>query len=564
VILQTLEELNQKCREILQEAAGEQGLDVEIPERFDWELPKEAKFGDLSTNVAMVLAKPFRTPPRKLAERIVERLSDERVERCEVAGPGFINLFFKPEYLAHVLGEVHRLGDRYGACKAFAGKKVLVEFVSANPTGPLHVGHARGAIAGDALCRLLAAVGYKTTREYYFNDAGNQMNVLGESVRARYLQALGREVDFPEHGYHGEYITDIARELNSKAGDRYEKAGSLQPFIEYATKKILKIIEADLEGLGVHFDSWIKETRFHEEGLVQKTIDKLRERGFVYDKEGAQFLKTTEFGDDEDRVIVKSNGAYTYLAPDLPYHSDKFDRGYDLIINLMGGDHASYVVRLKAGLEALGYDTQKLHCLLLQMVRIKRSGEIVKLSTRAGDFLPLSEMLEEIGKGVTRFLFLTRSLDSMMDFDWDLAKKHSMENPVFYVQNAHVRICSIFRKGQEKGVSTDLSPLTKLGPEQLARRMSEGLRLPLEREILVKLVHYPLVVLKAGQQLAPHLVPVYLQDLAKLFHAYYETQNVLTPDDPEGSLVRLYFIDSIRQALATGLHLLGIEPMEEM
>lgn len=554
MILEVLEQLGEQLRQAVGREAERRGIVLEIPATFDWEFPREARFGDLSTNAAMVLAKDFRTAPRKLAEALAAHFSDERVERCEVAGPGFINLFFRPEFLLQVLRNIHQEGERYGTCRGFAGKKVLVEFVSANPTGPLHVGHARGAVVGDTLCHLLEATGYQATREYYFNDAGNQMNLLGESVRARYLQQLGREVPFPEQGYRGDYIVDIARALKAEAGDRYERTDTLQPFIEYATGKILKLIEADLDGLGIHFDSWVRETRFHQEGRVEQSIEALRERGFVYEKDGALFLKSTAFGDEEDRVIVKSNGSYTYLAPDIPYHQDKFDRGYDLLINFMGGDHASYVVRLKAALQALGLDAGRLHCLLLQMVRLKKGGEIIKLSTRAGDFLPLSQMLEELGKDVTRFFFLMRSVDAMMDFDWDLAKKHSMENPVYYVHNAHVRICSIFGKAPEKGLSTDLS-----GPLPL-----EKLQSPPERDILVKLLHYPLVVRKAAEQLAPHLVTVYLQELAKLFHGYYETQDVLVPDDPEGSHARLYFIEAVRQVLAGGLRLLGIEPMERM
>lgn len=554
MILQILSELNEKCHKLLQTEAQSKNAPVTIPESFVWEFPREARFGDLSTNAAMLLAKEFRSAPRKLAEVVTAGLQDERIERCEIAGPGFINLFFRLDFLLSNLRAIHQEGNRYGTNRVFDGKKALVEFVSANPTGPLHVGHARGAIVGDTLCHLLEAAGYQTTREYYFNDAGVQMNLLGESLRARYLQELGRDVSFPENGYQGDYMIEIAQALKAEVGNRYESLDSLQPFIDYASGRILKMIEADLDGLGIHFDSWVKETTFHREGAVEETLRLLQEKGYLYDKDGARFLRSTAFGDDEDRVIVKSNGSYTYLAPDIPYHKFKFDRGYDLLINFMGGDHASYVVRLRAALQALGLDTNRLHFMILQMVRLKKGGELIKLSTRAGDFLPLSDMLSEIGRDVTRFFFLMRSVDAMMDFDWELAKKHSMDNPVYYVHNAHVRICSIFRKAVEKDISTDLS-----GDLNLAL-----LQLDVEREILVKLLHYPLVVLKAVEQLAPHLITVYLQELARLFHGYYETQDILLPDQLEETRARLYFIEGIRKVLQNGLGLLGIEAMEQM
>ena len=557
-IEQSVEELiREGVERFLKDAAGEapDGLEVAL------ETPRNPDHGDWACSVALRLAKPMRRAPLQIAQEIAARVpKSPLIAPPEVAAPGFINLRLGPDavgtFVTHVLGQA----ERFGHSDVNAGHRVLVEFVSANPTGPLHIGHCRGAVIGDSLARILAATGCRVSREYYYNDAGVQMRTLGESLRARYLQALGVSADLPENGYRGDYMIELGEQLAREKGPGLKDETSTQPFTDYAAGHILKLIEADLEALRIHFDTWFSETTLHQDGRVGGALDALKEAGQLYENESAWWLRTTDYGDEKDRVVIKTDGEFTYLAPDIAYHRYKFERGFDRLIDVLGADHHGYVPRLKAAVQALGHPADSLGCVMVQMVAVKRGEEVIKLSTRAGDFITLKDVIDEIGADVTRFLFLMRSPDSQMVFDFDLAKDTSMNNPLYYIQYAHARCCSLMRKASEEGMEWDRNRLGAL----------DRLSAPEELAMVRQMDRLGAVVIECAAFEDPMPLTGYLRDLATSFHAYFTAGNkesglrVVQPDDAELTQARLCLIGAVRQALANGLALLGVVPLERL
>lgn len=549
--------LEQAAREYLKaiEAPAETPLNIEL------QIPRKPEHGDFACNLPLQWAKQLKRKPLDIAEGIRPFLQDETlIAPPEVAPPGFINLRLAPPALAEIVTSALDANEAYGRSDANAGHRALIEFVSANPTGPLHIGHGRNAVVGDTLARLYEATGYAIEREYYFNDAGVQMNLLGQSLRARYLQACGRDEPLPENGYKGDYMIDLGRALKDEVGEAKLDETDTQFFTDYAADAIMKMIRADLNTLGIRFDTYFSETTLHRDGRVEQTLESLREKGRVYEKDGAIWLKTTEFGDDKDRVIRKSDGAWTYLMPDIAYHADKFGRGFDRLVNVLGGDHHGYVARLKAAVAALGYDADAVHCVLIQMVGVQEGGKAKKLSTRAGDFDPLSAILEDLGPDVVRFFFLMRAADSQLTFDLDLARQRTMDNPYWYIQYAHARCCSLMTKAEESGQpwkGGEGAPLERLAAAE-------------ERSIIFQIARMPAIVLEAVARDEPLPVTTYLRDLATTFHGYFTAGNndpslrVLQADDPELTQARLTLIAALRQTLANGLRLLGLTPIERL
>lgn len=557
--LNPLQLAHERVKEAVAEAVVAAGLVAreELP-AIALEVPKDKAHGDLATNAAMQLTKIAKRNPRQIAEAIIAHLNTEgaSIEKAEIAGPGFINFTLSKSYLYPVIALVAEQGDNYGRIDVGAGKRVEMEFVSANPTGSLHLGHARGAAVGDALCNLLDFAGYEVTREYYINDAGNQVANLSKSIEARYLQELGQEAEMPEDGYHGEDIKGFAKELVAAQGDALlaMAPGDRAAFLRnYGLTKELDKIKRDLSRFRVNFDIWFSETSLYENGQVLRALDELRERGEVYEKDGATWLNTTKYGDDKDRVLIKNDGTYTYLTPDIAYHNDKYLRGYDTMINIWGADHHGYIPRMKAAMSALGNDPEKLVVLIAQMVSLFQNGEKVKMSKRTGKAVTMEDLMEEVGLDAIRYFFTMRSMDSHLDFDMDLAISTSNENPVYYVQYAHARICSIFRQAEEQGItlpelsSLDFSKLTAAHEYELLRKIGE-----LPGEISV-----------AADSYAPHRLIRYVYDLASLFHSYYKAERVITEDSAQ-TLARLALLGATRTAIANVLRLVGVTAPERM
>ena len=431
----------------------------ELP-KVELSVPPQKEFGDFATNFAMQSARVFHQNPRKIAEELSNRIQGDWLDHTQIAGPGFLNFYLKGDVLYDTFAQIFQAGEAFGQLPAKDVAKIQVEYVSANPTGPLHVGHGRGAAAGSALVNLLRAAGYPVESEYYINDAGNQMNILAQSVNARYLELLGQDVEFPENGYHGEDIKVTAQRIIDKDGDKYLKMDEqerLEIFKDLAYHEKLAILKEDLEKFNVTFDNWFSERTLHPDA-VKKAVKILQDNGNIYEKDGALWLKSTAYGDDKDRVVIRDNGVPTYLAADIAYHHNKYERGFGRIINIWGADHHGYIARVKAAMQALGHDPEKLTVLLLQMVALYRDGELVKMSKRTGQSVTLNELMEEVGTDAARYFFLMRSLDSQLDFDLDLAKKKSNDNPVYYIQYAHARIMSIFRQADETGLKLGEKP----------------------------------------------------------------------------------------------------------
>ncbi|MEW5723262.1 MAG: arginine--tRNA ligase [Thermodesulfobacteriota bacterium] len=522
------------------------------------EVPKQAEHGDWAANAALVAASALKRQPRDLARLIIANIEDSEgyIEKMEVAGPGFINFTLSARWWRHVLGEIVRRGESYGRVNVGRGRRVQVEFVSANPTGPLHVGHGRGAALGDALARVLDAAGYSVEKEYYVNDAGRQMETLGRAVWYRYLELFGRKVDFHKDLYQGEYIKDLAAELMEKEGDRYlevtdeEAVDAIYP---WAAGRILEGIKEDLARFGVAYQVWFSEKSLLQDGQLQAALDDLKARGHLYEEGGALWFRATAFGDDKDRVLTKSTGDHTYFASDIAYHRNKYSRGFDWVINLWGADHHGYVERMKSAVQALGHRRDQLEVLLVQLVNLLRGGEPVAMSTRAGEFVTLREVVDEVGVDAARFSFLLRNSDSPLDFDLELAKTQSKDNPVYYVQYAHARICSVFKTADEAG-------LGRPGPEEA------NLNLLVEEDevfIMKHLASFPHVVEGAATGLEPHRLTHYLTELAKRFHPYYNRCRFVS-DDRELSKARLVLARAVRQVVANGLNLLGVTAPERM
>jgi len=523
---------------------------------YSVEEPKHAGQGDLATNLAMVAAGKDRKNPRAVAGQLVDLLSShtDLLARVEVAGPGFVNCYLNKSVWHSVLPEVVSKGSDFGLSRIGQGKKALVEFVSANPTGPLSVGHGRQAVLGDAIARLLSVTGHAVTREYYYNDAGRQMRVLGESTRARYLEELGLPSSFPEDGYQGEYIREIARALIKEQGDSLKDEPEVGPFTRKAEQVIFDDINATLKRLDIVFDNYYNEHSLYEDGLVDEVIAFLRAKGLAYDQDGAVWFKGTELGLPQDRVIVKSTGEPTYRLPDIAYHREKFRRGFDWMVDIFGSDHIATVPDVLAGVKALGYDPDKVTVVIHQFVTLLRDGQQVKMSTRKANFVTVDELLDEVGPDAARFFFLMRKADSQLEFDLALATKTSQENPVYYVQYAHARLHSIARQAAAKGVE----------PGPLAGAKLARLDLDAEIGLLKALAAFPAMIEGAALDLAPHRVIFYLMELAGQFHGYYNQERIIIAEDLELSRARLWLAYGVRTVLGNGLKLIGVSAPESM
>jgi len=519
------------------------------------EKPKFDGQGDFSTNLALIVAGREKRKPRDVAQVLVDLLGDcTLADKVEIAGPGFVNFFVKNEVWQAVLPQICAAGDDFGPSNVGDGKKVLVEFVSANPTGPLSIGHGRQAILGDAISRLLEATGHAVTREYYYNDAGRQMRVLADSLRARYLELLGEEFEFPEDGYQGEYIYDIARDLQAQVGDSLKSETAYEPFQKKAEEAIFADINGTLARMGIHFDSYYNEHTLYDDGHIDDVVDKLRDKGLVYEEDGALWFKTTEFGMEKDRVIIKSTGEPTYRLPDIAYHREKFKRGFEWMVDIFGADHIATVPDVMAGMKALGYDESLVTVVLHQFVTLLRDGKQVKMSTRKATFITVDELLTEVGADVVRFFFLMRKADSQLEFDLDLAKQQSQENPVYYVQYGHARLASLLRQAEEKGVKR--GALENIDLTQLAE--------PEEMDLLQAMASFPELVKNAALDLAPHRIIFYLQELAGKFHSYYNKHRVISSDDQVLSAARLWLVAGLKIVVHNGLSLIGVSAPDSM
>lgn len=520
------------------------------------ETPRSKENGDYATNIAMQLTKLAKKNPRAIAEAILENLdqASANIEKVEIAGPGFMNITLAKDYLSKVVPTVLEQSNDYGRSNFGNNEKIQVEFVSANPTGDLHLGHARGASVGDSLCNVLDFSGHDVSREYYINDAGNQIVKLAQSLEARYRQALGLEAEMPEDGYHGKDIIHIAAELSTEFGaailEESEEA-RYEFFRTHGLKHEFGKLQKDLADFRVDFDVWFSETSLYKDGKVQVALDKLKANGHVFEEEGATWFRSTTFGDDKDRVLVKSDGSYTYLTPDIAYHEDKLQRGFDTLINIWGADHHGYIPRMKAAIEALGYDRKRLEVEVIQMVNLLRDGEKVKMSKRTGNAVTLRELVEEVGLDAVRYNFAMRAGDTHLDFDLDLAVKQSNENPVYYAQYAHARICSILRQAEEKGFAVSTDNLDTLSTEK-------------DIEVLKKVGDFPQVVADAAKARAPHRITNYTQELAATFHSFYNAEKVLDEDHKERSEARLALITAVAQTIKNALKLVGVSAPEKM
>lgn len=513
------------------------------------EIPKNEAFGDLSTPIAMEIAKKLKKPPRTIAQDIIQSINKSSFESVELAGPGFINFKFKNNFVFSELENLLKLGELFFTQNIGNGKKIQIEFVSANPTGPLHLGHGRGAALGAALANILKEAGYNVFTEYYINDAGKQVEILGLSVYIALQNLFGKNLEMPEECYKGEYINEIAKELydlygNSLQDKEFDEIADF--LIDFSYKKMLNEIKKDLDDFGVNFDNWISERKLYHTGEVQRAILKLKELGFIYEKDGALWFHSTAFGDDKDRVIVKSDGTYTYFASDIAYHKNKIERGFDELINIWGADHHGYIQRVKAAVQALGMSDSQIKILLVQMVNLLREGKPVQMSKRAGTFVTLRELIDEIGADTTKFIFLTRRHDSHLEFDIEIAKKQSHENPVYYVQYAHARINSIFVKAQSE-------------PEKFSGELFNEDELRIIKKVLI----YPMIFELSVQMREPHRITFYLQELAALFHSYYHKYRVISEND-ELTETRLSLCKAIMFVLKHGLRMLGVKAPEKM
>jgi arginyl-tRNA synthetase len=535
------------------ESLQEEGIEVlASPELFTVQTQERPEFGDYSTNVALVFQKAFGSP-QEAARRLREKLEFPPgwVEKIDIAGPGFINLFINPTCYQDRLWDVLRADEAFGKSDRGQGKKVQVEYVSANPTGPLTVGHGRNAVLGDTLANLMEWTGHQVTREYYFNNAGRQMRILAQSVRARLAEILGRSVDFPEDGYEGDYIREIASNLIDRYGPEVLERDD-DFFQKEAEEAIFAQIRQTLRQLGVHFDVFFNENSLYEQGLVSDVLAELKARGYTYEKDGAVWFRATAFGLPQDRVIVKSSGEPTYRLPDMAYHREKMRRGFDLIINVLGADHHAEYPEVLAGLQALGYDPRKVRVVLYQFVTLTRGGQQVRMSTRKASFVTLDELIEEVGADVVRYLFLTRSPDSHFEFDLDVVKQDPEKNPVFYVQYAHARLCSILRQPEARDLASDLwgADLTLL---------TEGS----ERALMRKIATFPDEVIEAAEELAPHRLTRFAGELAAICHDFYTRCRVLG-QDPQLSRARLVLVLAARMVLRNTLRILGVSAPEVM
>ncbi len=524
-------------------------VDISLTKPIGLEIPKRESYGDISTPVAMDLAKDLKKSPKQIAELIVNNLDKDIFESIEIANPAFINFRFKKEYLFLKLKELLNLGEKFFSIDLGKGKKIQIEFVSANPTGPLHLGHGRGAAVGQALANILKEAGFHVHTEYYINDAGRQIELLGMSVYVALQRLNGKDLPMPDDCYKGEYINEIAQEINEKYGQQiYEKSfDEVGDFlIDYSYKKILNEIKKDLEDFGVVFDKWVSERKLYHTGEVQRAIIKLKELGYIYEHEGALWFRSTALGDEKDRVVVKSDGSYTYFASDIAYHKNKIERGFHELINIWGSDHHGYIKRVIAAVQALGMNAEQIKILLIQMVNLLREGVPVQMSKRAGNFVTLRELMDEIGTDTTKFIFLTRRHDSHLEFDVEVAKRQSQENPVYYVQYAHARINSIFEKAQWHPKDLDFEIFNED-----------------EIRLLKKILLYPMIFEFAVSMREPHRITFYLQDIAGEFHSYYHKYKVIN-EDRTLTETRLSLCKALMFVLRHGLRMLGVKAPDRM
>jgi arginyl-tRNA synthetase len=520
------------------------------------EVPPQKEFGDFATNFAMQSARSLKCNPRMIAQAVIDNLDCAYIAKMEIAGPGFINFYLKQDWMYDMLAQIIAQGEQYGNLQNACKEKIQIEYVSANPTGPLHVGHGRGAAVGSALANLMKAAGYDVTREYYINDAGNQINNLAASVNARYLELQGQEVEFPENGYHGHDIIETAERIIRIYGDKFlnmDESERLEQFRTIALKEKLAALKEDLAAFNCEFDVWFSEQTLHDANAIKSACDLLTERGYLYEKDGALWLKATEHGDDKDRVVIRDNGVPTYFAADIAYHRNKFERGFDRVINLWGADHHGYIARMKAAVGALGYSPEQLEVLILQMVSLYRNGELVKMSKRTGQSVTLNELIEEVGTDAARFFFTMRSIDSQLDFDMTLATEKTNENPVYYIQYAHARICSIMRQLAEAGISecaeSELKLVSLTEPEELA--------------LIKKLGEYPEMLQRAARDRAVHNVAHYVHELAGLFHSFYNQCRILGVDS-DVQQARIALVKAVGHVIRHALGILGVSAPERM
>lgn len=553
-----LQQVQEKLKIEIKSAVIDAGLidDIDIL-NIILEKPKDKLNGDFSTNIAMQLAKKLKKAPLQIAEEIVGFFDKEIVyiKEVDIVRPGFINFYMDNHYLTELIPAVIKAENSYGEINLGMGKRILVEYVSANPTGDLHLGHARGAAFGDSLCNIFDKAGFDVVREFYINDAGNQMQNLSLSIEARYFQALGLNTDLPEGGYQGSDIKEIAIELVKAYEDKYlheEESKRRTFFLEYGLEHELKKLRRDLENFRVLFDVWFSETSLYQKDKITPSLDVLKERGYIYEKDGATWFKSTNFNDDKDRVLIKKDGSFTYLLPDIAYHKDKIDRGFDKLINLWGADHHGYVSRMKAAIEALGYEKDKLDIVIIQLVNLHKNGDKVKMSKRTGNALTMRDLIEEVGLDAARFFFAMRSADTHLDFDLDLAVSKSNENPVYYVQYAHARICSIIRQGKEEKLFADTDcNWAYINTEK-------------EYDLLKKIGEFPDAVSDAAKKQNPNLITSYVYELATALHSFYNAEKVIDPNNKEKSRARLALMKATQITMKNALKLIGVSAPEKM
>lgn len=558
-----VKEVENKLNEAIALAVEKATQSGDLPEaempKFIIEKPADKKNGDFSSNIAMAGARAYHQAPRMIAEAIVKNFSLDGgyIDRCEIAGPGFINFYLSDKYYSDVLKDIVSSGDNYGRSDYGEGKKMLVEFVSANPTGPMHIGNARGGAIGDCLASVLDAAGYDVQREFYINDAGNQIEKFATSLEVRYLQECGRDVELPEDAYHGEDITVHARNFYSEFGDKYAECDSQErrdALVAYALPKNIAGLEADLGKYRIKYDKWFRESTLHNDGSVQKIIEALKEKGVTYEQDGALWFKASEFGNDKDIVLIRANGIPTYIVPDIAYHYNKLvTRGYDKAIDVLGADHHGYIPRMKAALTALGLDANRLDIVIMQMVRLVRNGETIKLSKRSGKAITLNTLLEEVPIDAARFFFNLREPNSHFDFDLELAAKQSSENPVYYVQYAHARICSIIKKAADEGIE-----VTTPSEEALNRLNSSE-----ERDLISHLASLTDEIIGAAKSYDPARITHYVIELATLFHKFYNAHRVVS-DDKELTEARLFLCTAVKNTIKNILVMLKVDVPESM
>ncbi|MCD7948781.1 MAG: arginine--tRNA ligase [Erysipelotrichaceae bacterium] len=543
-------------KKVLKEAIIDLGFveDYDV-EKIVIEIPKDKSHGDYSSNIAMQLTKILRRNPREIASQIVEKVNKDEgnIDHIEIAGPGFINLFLRKDAMTSIINEVLKEKDNFGKSDYGKGIKYNIEFVSANPTGDLHLGHARGAAVGDSICRIMQAAGYDVTKEYYINDAGNQITNLALSLYARYLQLFDIDKELPEDGYYGQDIIDIAKNIKDEYGDKYvnvDQKDAIAYFRKIGTEHELQKIKDILKEFGVVHDVWFSETSLYENNKIAPTIQTLTDEGYTYESEGALWFKSTEFGDDKDRVLIKTDGSYTYLTPDIAYHLDKLDRGYEYLVDLLGADHHGYINRMKAAIQALGYNADQLNIDIIQMVRMMEDGEVVKMSKRTGNAVTIKDLIEEIGVDATRYFFVSKAASSPFDFDLGLAKSKSNDNPVYYAQYAHARMCSIERQAQKVGIE--------------AADSFDLLVHPKEIELTKHINEFRNEIIEAAKQRAPHKIANYIQKLAQLFHSFYNDCYVIDENNKVLSAQRLALVEASQITLKNALNLIGVSAPEKM